>query len=140
MSVFRRATDTETSTRRRVVASQREAVAVEEAPLEPLSQTQKVEVVTGVLSDERAPDESDVFVSGEYRTEPDLEAVATNVTLFVYGWSNVQPGPLSWVFPSLRAALQAVRAMRNAIAWSIVAGRDHLSLEEARAYGAVLVE
>jgi len=67
-------------------------------------------------------------------------AAAGGVTLFVYGWHNVQPGPLWWVFPSLRAALDAVRAMRNAVKWCVVAGEEFIGLEAARAKGAVLVE
>ena len=66
-------------------------------------------------------------------------AAAEGVTLFVYGWENVQPGPLSWAFPSLRAALLAVRTMRNAVEWCIVAGREN-SIESARAKGAILIE
>ena len=66
-------------------------------------------------------------------------AAAEGVTLFVYGWENVQPGPLSWAFPSLRAALLAVRTMRNAVEWCIVAGREG-SIESARAKGAILIE
>lgn len=92
--------------------------------------------------------ESDVFVSR--RSPPDLSpearaadaraAVDVGVTLFVYGWENVEPGPLSWAFPSLRAALVAVRAMRNAVEWCIVAGAEWVSVDAARAEGAVLVE
>src|SRR5262249_44890940 len=60
--------------------------------------------------------------------ELDREAparVAREVSLIVYGWHNVQPGPLSWVFPSVRAALAAAKAMRNAVRWAIVSGRLH---------------
>lgn len=67
-------------------------------------------------------------------------AAAARVTLFVYGWHNVEPGPLSWVFPSLRAALEAVRTMRNAIEWSICSGAEWTDIEAARARGAILVE
>lgn len=67
-------------------------------------------------------------------------AAAANVTLFVYGWDSVEPGPLSWVFPSLRSALDAVRTMRNAVEWSIVSGREHTTIESARESGDVLVE
>lgn len=87
---------------------------------------------------------SDVFVCR--RSSPDLEeeaaaaAALQGVTLFVYGWDSVQPGPLSWAFPSLRSALDAVRTMRNAVEWSIVTGRDWASVEAARTQGAVLVE
>ncbi len=63
-----------------------------------------------------------------------------DVTLFVYGWHNVQPGTLSWVFPSADAALVAVRAMRNAIQWVIVRGRALKDLDLARTTGEVLVE
>jgi hypothetical protein len=66
------------------------------------------------------------------------------VTLVIYGWHESEPGTLSWVFPSLRAALRAVRAMRNAIAWLIVKGRMALDgdvdLQALRRAGAVLVE
>jgi hypothetical protein len=79
------------------------------------------------------------------------------VTLVVYGWKNVEPGTLSWVFPSVTAAVGAARAMTNAVRWAIVAGkretvlndgadiaRDQAeakrSLDEARASGAVLIE
>ncbi|MCL2724486.1 MAG: hypothetical protein FWD69_08625 [Polyangiaceae bacterium] len=63
-----------------------------------------------------------------------------SVTLFVFGWQNVEPGPLSWVFPSLRAALDAVRTMRNAVRWCVVAGKEWTSVDAARAMGRVLVE
>ncbi|HRG98636.1 MAG TPA: hypothetical protein PLR99_20430 [Polyangiaceae bacterium] len=49
-------------------------------------------------------------------------AAASSVTLCVFGWHNVQPGVLSWVFASLEAALRAVRAMRNAVEWVVVEG------------------
>jgi hypothetical protein len=68
------------------------------------------------------------------------------VTLIVYGWENVQPGTLSWVFPSLRAALAAVRAMRNAVRWAVLHGIVHddhdaaRDVESAREHGLVLVE
>ena len=66
------------------------------------------------------------------------------VTLVIYGWRESEPGTLAWVFPSLQAALQAVRAMRNAIAWLIVKGRmaldDEFDLDALRAAGAVLAE
>jgi hypothetical protein len=45
------------------------------------------------------------------------------VTLVVYGWQDSEPGTLAWVFPSLRAALRAVRALRNAMGWLIVRGK-----------------
>jgi hypothetical protein len=90
----------------------------------------------------------------EHRPEPiaapffddmlDIEAparAAREVSLIVYGWHNVQPGPLSWVFPSVRAALAAAKAMRNAVRWAIVSGRHSATtLEEARATGRVILE
>jgi hypothetical protein len=66
------------------------------------------------------------------------------VTLVIYGWRESEPGTLAWVFPSLKAALHAVRAMRNAIAWLIVEGtrafEGDVDLEALRRAGAVLVE
>ncbi len=50
---------------------------------------------------------------------PKVEAV----TLVIYGWHDSEPGTLAWVFPSVRSALRAVRAMRNAVRWLIVRGR-----------------
>ena len=66
--------------------------------------------------------------------------VADEVTLVVYGWHNVEPGTLSWVFPSLTAALNAARAMRNAVKWVVVRGREMANLADARESGAVLAE
>lgn len=83
---------------------------------------------------------SDVFVcrrEGEVRPASASPAV---VTLFVTGWHQVQPGSLSWVFPSMRAALDAVRTMRNAAEWCVCAGEGWSDLETARSGGAVLVE
>jgi hypothetical protein len=66
------------------------------------------------------------------------------VTLVIYGWRESEPGTLAWVFPSLQAALRAVRAMRNAISWLIVKGRKsfdgEFDLNALRAAGAILVE
>jgi hypothetical protein len=103
----------------------------------------EVESTIGVSSDEHG--DSDVFVCRRSSSELGAEAaaaadIADAVTLFVYGWDNVEPGPLSWAFPSLRAALDAVRTMRNAIEWCIVAGAEWTSIDAARAKGAVLVE
>ena len=66
--------------------------------------------------------------------------VADQVTLIVYGWHNVEPGTLSWVFPSYEAAMSAARAMRNAVRWAIVAGKRWSTVDEARANNAVLAE
>ena len=48
---------------------------------------------------------------------------AGRVTLCIYGWQNVQPGPLSWVFPSVSAAVTAAQAMRNATDWIVLEGQ-----------------
>lgn len=93
-----------------------------------------IESETGAVRSDEG--HSDVFMVR--RSSPDL--APDGVTLFVYGWENVQPGPLSWVFPNLGTALDAVRTMRNAIAWCIVAGREWTSIDSARAEGAVLIE
>lgn len=86
-------------------------------------------------------DHSDVFVCRRDETPSTLPSAPTpTVTLYVYGWHNVEPGQLSWVFPSLRSALDAVRTMRNAVQWCVVSGEDWASIEVARAQGAVLVE
>jgi hypothetical protein len=94
---------------------------------------------------EPSRDDSDVFVSRRKRapqvTRADVDAEAVHsVTLFVFGWHIVEPGPLSWAFPSLRAALDAVRTMRNAAQWCIVRGVEWSSIEAARAADAVLIE
>jgi hypothetical protein len=66
------------------------------------------------------------------------------VTLVIYGWHESEPGTLAWVFPSLAAALRAVRAMRNAIAWLIVRGKrafdGEVDIEALRRAGAIIVE
>ena len=66
------------------------------------------------------------------------------VTLVIYGWCESQPGTLAWVFPSVRAALRAVRAMRNAIRWMIVKGREvfegEVDLDALRRSGRILME
>jgi hypothetical protein len=69
---------------------------------------------------------------------------ATAVTLVIYGWRESEPGTLAWVFPSLRAALRAVGAMRNAMGWLIVKGRrafdGDVDVAALRRGGAVLME
>jgi hypothetical protein len=69
---------------------------------------------------------------------------ANAVTLVIYGWRESQPGTLAWVFPSLRAALRAVHAMRNAIGWLIVKGKravdGEVDVDALRRMGLVLVE
>ena len=82
-----------------------------------------------------------------------MNPLLEQVTLVVYGWQNVEPGTLSWVFPSVGAAVAAARAMNNAVRWAIVAGRRENdvedeeasakqddALDEARANGSVLIE
>ncbi len=77
-----------------------------------------------------------------------MNPLLEQVTLVVYGWKSVQPGTLSWVFPSVTAAVSAARAMKNAVKWAIVAGKrendadraQDEALDEARANGAVLIE
>ncbi|CAN5407737.1 hypothetical protein BH09MYX1_BH09MYX1_53110 [soil metagenome] len=92
---------------------------------------------------EEASDEATEFLdSGTYRSaaRTPLTTIADEVTLVVYGWENVQPGTLAWVFPSLKAAIAAAHAMRNAIRWIIVAGQDAVDLATARTSGFVLAE
>lgn len=66
------------------------------------------------------------------------------VTLVVYGWRESEPGTLAWVFPSVRAALRAVRAMRNAVGWLVIEGvrafEGEVDLFVLRSGGGVLVE
>jgi hypothetical protein len=125
------------------LARTEEMPIVREVPTLPAVQAADV---VGVVPDVEG--DSDVFVVR--RSSPELPALsaealaaaaaaAEGVTLFVYGWENVQPGPLSWAFPSLHTALQAVRTMRNAVEWCIVRGREP-SIDAARAKGAILIE
>jgi hypothetical protein len=69
---------------------------------------------------------------------------AQAVTLVIYGWHDSEPGTLAWVFPSLRAALRAVRAMRNAVRWLIVRGRRafdrDVDIDALRRAGLVILE
>lgn len=126
-----------------------EGVAVTELP-GVRERAERVVVETGlvetgvnpIVSDvPRAPESSDICVSPRHETEAeDARAAAATVTLFVYGWHQVQPGALSWVFPSVRAALDAVRTMRNAMEWCICSGESWEDIESARASGAVLIE
>jgi hypothetical protein len=66
------------------------------------------------------------------------------VTLVIYGWRESEPGTLAWVFPSVRAALRAVRAMRNAVGWLVIEGRrvfdGEPDLRVLRTTGAILAE
>src|SRR5690349_10887510 len=78
-------------------------------------------------------EEAPISESGTYPVAPHNSwREIGEVTLVVYGWHNVQPGTLSWVFPSFDAAMKAASALRNATQWAIMGGRD--------ASGAVLAE
>jgi hypothetical protein len=75
---------------------------------------------------------------------PKVPAVEA-VTLVIYGWHESEPGTLAWVFPSVRSALRAVRAMRNAVRWLIVRGRrafdrDSVDIESLRRAGLIIAE
>ncbi|WP_394843349.1 hypothetical protein LZC95_40665 [Pendulispora brunnea] len=86
------------------------------------------------------PFDSGVYVSSRFtNADPNL---VRQVTLVVYEWHNVEPGTLSWVFPSVQAALAAARAMKNAVKWAVIAGRrtQKVDVESERASGLVLVE
>ena len=65
------------------------------------------------------------------------------VTLVVYGWNGNEPGTLSWVFPSVDAAVRAARALRNAVRWLVFAGTRAAAkrdVDEIRRSEHVLVE
>ena len=49
------------------------------------------------------------------RAKKAMNPLLEQVTLVVYGWKSVEPGTLSWVFPSVGAAVAAARAMKNAV-------------------------
>lgn len=144
---FRKARDTESSATRRTSVSVVEhaaptmtegALASERTTNESLLPYAEGEIQRQV--GEEGHDDSDFFVCRR-SGPPEAEAAANaGVTLFVYGWYSVQPGPLSWVFPSVRAALDAVRTMRNAVQWCICAGDAWSDVDAARAEGAVLIE
>ncbi len=74
---------------------------------------------------------------------PKVPAVEA-VTLVIYGWHDSEPGTLAWVFPSVRSALRAVRAMRNAVRWLIVRGRrafdDAIDVDGLRRAGLIIAE
>jgi hypothetical protein len=100
---------------------------------------------SGTGSRNGTEEDSDVYLCKADQTKPRSTeasdaAAAAAVTLFVYGWHVVEPGPLSWVFPNLRAALAAARTMKNAAKWCIVKGEAWPNVEVARNAGAVLIE
>jgi hypothetical protein len=74
--------------------------------------------------------------------------IIDSVTLIIYGWKSVQPGTLSWVFPSVAAAAHAAHAMTNAARWAVFAGnrppraeeRAEVSLARMRAEAKLLLE
>jgi len=102
---------------------------------------------SGVYIVEREGDaqrEGDARPQSEARRTKKMNPLLEHVTLVVYGWHQVEPGTLAWVFPSVGAAVAAARAMKNAVKWAIVAGKRDAGadtdLDDARAHGAVLVE
>jgi hypothetical protein len=87
--------------------------------------------------------ELDATPAGRTSEAKPMQPLLENVTLVIYGWRSVHPGTLAWVFPSVAAALAAVKVMRNAVGWAIVQGQralTTLNLDEERKRGAVLVE
>jgi len=162
MRLFRRTRDTKTSViRREAVSAVAEAAPVplprptrpSSAPVAPVTdqpspndQPIKSDVYPVLAVPPSPPsyeglEDSDVFLCQRDDAEAAAAAeVKREVTLFVHGWHNVEPGLLSWTFPSLRAALDAVQRMKNAIGWCVVSGTDWSDLDTARASGAVLVE
>ena len=161
MRLFRRGRDTKTSViRREAVSASSEAAgqAMSSMTLVPPPRPSSpiapvVEADPSITATTTSPvppstpsyeklEDSDVFVCGTSE-EADAESAARavrEVTLFVHGWHNVEPGLLSWTFPSLRAALDAVQRMKNAVGWCVVSGTGWSDLDAARAGGAVLVE
>lgn len=156
MRLFRRQRDTKTSViRREAVSATAEAAspsmvippARPSSPVAPVAEKSVPPDSATMLAAAPTPpsydrlDESDVFVCEPNPVKAAAsKRAAREVTLFVHGWHNVEPGLLSWTFPSLRAALDAVQRMKNAIGWCIVSGTGWDDLDAARANGAVLVE
>jgi hypothetical protein len=154
MRLFRRARDTKTSVIRREAVS----TAIKAANMPSSSSSPVAPVVVDPLQAGTHPqpptrdvdaqpslpiydaiEDSDVFLCDTASPASERPTVR-EVTLFVHGWHNVEPGLLSWTFPNLRAALDAVQRMKNAIGWCVVSGTSWPDLESARASGAVLVE
>lgn len=142
MRLFRRAQDTKTSVIRREgvsTAGHAESMAVPAAPLSrPALVSSEAKPASGAAVYDGTED-SDVFLCKD-EVRPHALPTVREVTLFVHGWHNVEPGLLSWTFPDLRSALDAVQRMKNAIAWCIVSGAGWNDLDAARAGGAILVE
>ena len=158
MRLFRRQRDTKTSVIRREAVSATAEAAPQSAVVPPARPSSSSPVAPVAEKSVPAPpdsrtmlavppsppsydrlEDSDVFVC-EPVTVASAKRAAREVTLFVHGWHNVEPGLLSWTFPSLRAALDAVQRMKNAIGWCVVSGTGWNDLDTARANGAVLVE
>lgn len=147
MRLFRRAHDTKTSVlRREAVSSGGNAAAmpvpVPVAPPSSRPSSPREPVANPAVEPEQLFDgseDSDVFLCKD-TNRPKSVPTVREVTLFVHGWHNVEPGLLSWTFSDLRSALDAVQRMKNAIAWCIVSGSGWNDLDAARAGGAVLVE
>lgn len=141
MRLFRRAHDTKTSVlRREGVSSGSDGVGMPATVPAPPPSSRGVR--QAVAEPEQVFDgfeDSDVFLCKD-EDRPKTVPTVREVTLFVYGWHNVEPGLLSWTFSDLRSALDAVQRMKNAIAWCIVSGAGWNDLDAARAGGAVLVE
>jgi hypothetical protein len=155
MRLFRRARDPKTSVIRREATAAASAERLSSpSPIAPVVDSQPELVVDPLASSAEHPDydsieNSDVFLcqrpdagppSSESPARRPETAAKREVTLFVHGWHNVEPGLLSWTFPNLRAALDAVQRMKNAIGWCVVSGTGWNDLDSARARGAVLVE
>jgi hypothetical protein len=88
-----------------------------------------------LLGDDAPP----ALESGVYLAPNGTADGASDVTLIVYSWENVQPGTLSWLFPTFRAAVSAAYAMKNAVKWAIVRG-DENNIDAARVSGRVMIE
>lgn len=97
---------------------------------------------TAVAVESTAPESGVHAIDEVVREGRAVSPLLDQVTLVVYAWKNVEPGTLSWVFPSLAAALAAARTMTNAVGWSIVAGRRDADVDvtRERSSGTVLLE
>ena len=139
MRLFKRAHDTKTSVLRREAVSSggHSAAMPAPVPVPPPSSRPSSQREPEVEQIFDGTEDSDVFLC---KDRPKSVPTVREVTLFVHGWHNVEPGLLSWQFADLRSALDAVQRMKNAIAWCIVSGSGWNDLDAARASGAVLVE
>jgi hypothetical protein len=137
MRLFRRAQDTKTSVIRREAVSSSGETGPMPVPAAPLSSRPTISQAVEPEQQFDGYEDSDVFLC---KDRPKAVPLVREVTLFVHGWHNVEPGLLSWTFQDLRSALDAVQRMKNAVAWCIVTGSGWSDLDAARAGGAVLVE